>query len=248
LRLRDYERKEFIESLVEKLDALDAQGVVASDVLEMDQEEEDAPLIPIPPEAQPVYHYTKPLGYLLERGLSVKEIFDHEFMYCTKGRYKGRIIIPIRNYLGDIVGFTARGVYRWSSSPKYDTPSAFRISRYMLGEDQIPPACDNVVLVEGPFDKFRLGTNAVATFGKKLSRSQMHKLMELDPSAVTVMLDSDAHEASMKIAALLSHYWPTRVVLLEEGDPGDTSRRKLWGMIAETPLFQSIEWGLREVG
>jgi DNA primase len=146
-----------------------------------------------------------------------------------------------------MVGFTSRGIFSWSSDIKYKTPPGFPIARYLYGEDLLAERMETIVIVEGPFDQLRVGVNSVATFGKKLSTHQLSVLLKLNPKTLTLMWDSDAHMDAGKYGALLSNYFPTRVVLLDEGDPGSLSRRKLLAAIEQTPYYRSFEWSLTKL-
>ena len=218
-------------------------------IVDSTEDDELSMLIPLPLEVQPVYNFSAPVRYLLRRGVSRKDMMDLELQYCTEGKYAKRIILPVRNVGGTLVGFTSRSILK-DAHVKYMTPSNFRISHYLYGEDLLREEEDNLVIVEGPFDRFRArqaDLAAVATFGKSLSTKQMETLYRLRPKEVTLMWDADAHNEIIRAAAVLSHAFPVRVVLLEEGDPGSTGIRKLAHLIRNTPLFRSMEWAVRGV-
>jgi len=241
------ERGSLLDVIVDGLDEIQSEDMLANindALVDQEEEEEALPLIPLPFEAQPAYHAHVAVRYLRKRGLTETDILARELLYCKKGAYAGRVVFPIRNTRGDLAGFTSRGIFSWSSDVKYKTPPGFQISRYLYGEDLLGPRMDTIILVEGPFDQIRAGTGAVATFGKKISTYQLATLLKCNPKTLTLMWDSDAHVDAGKYGALLSNYFPTRVVLLEGGDPGATARRKLLAAIDRTPYYRSFEWSL----
>lgn len=242
LGITDTKAAPLLESIVDSLDSLDALDIPPV-------EDEDASVltnvIPLPLNAQPVYHYDVALRYLLKRGLMLPDLFDFEILYCAKGKYAGRIVFPVRDLTGMVVGFTSRGIFSWSTQPKYKTPGGFKVAQFLYGEDAIPLHADNLIIVEGPFDRIALaGETAIATFGKSISHAQLRKLLHLCPRSISLVYDSDAREAILKFAALLSYYVPVKPVLLPHGDPGSLSRRTVVSLIEQTPYYASLDWSM----
>jgi len=244
------EKQSLLDVIVGGLDEIQEEDMIAGineAMVEQEEEDNSIPLIPLPLEAQPAYHFHVALRYLNKRGINEQTILDRELMYCKTGKYAGRILFPIRSLTGDMVGFTSRGIFSWSSDIKYKTPSGFGISHFMYGEDLLAPRMDTIILVEGPFDQLRVGLGCVATFGKKLSTYQLATLLKLNPKTLTLIWDADAHTESGKYGALLSGYFPIRVVLLEEDDPGSLSRREIFAQVGQTPYYKSFDWSLNKL-
>jgi hypothetical protein len=242
LGLSKYRDEPLLDSIIVGIEDLEAEEYSDDDD---DPEEEQRLFVPLPPSAYPVTFNRHALMYLFSRGLSLEEVIEYNLMYCGKGKYAGRIIIPMYLQDGSLAGFIGRGIYTWSSKPKYKFPAGFRKSHILYGIDTIPLGCSNIICVEGPFDRFRVGANSVAVLGKTISAAQMNLILEKAPESVTLLFDSDAKDDAIKTSAVVSHYLPVKVVILPDGeDPGTMPRRTLMHMIEEQPFVRSLDWNI----
>ncbi len=123
-------------------------------------------------------------------------------------RFRDRIVFPIKDALGRVVGFSGRvlgdGTPKYLNSPESDV---FRKSELLYGLDKARASIretGEVVVVEGYTDVMALHqvgmTNAVAALGATLTAEQADALERLD--ARTVYLAFDADEAGQR--AILS--------------------------------------------
>ena len=143
-------------------------------------------------------------GYLESRGFS-REIVEayHAGVGKSTGKYmSNRIVFPIRNMRGDIVGFTGRTLLedwkfrripKWLHSRDYDAKNnLFNIDR---AADYIRKK-ETAIIVEGPLDVLRLEDsgikNSVAVLGKNLYNEQMTILMNVPAFKLILALDNDA--------------------------------------------------------
>lgn len=127
-------------------------------------------------------------------------------------RFRNRVIFPIKDPLGRVVGFAGRVLD--DALPKYlNTPETelFRKSTLLYGLDRARTAIretGEVVVVEGYMDVLALHqvgfTNAVAALGATLTSEQAEALARLD--ARRVLLAFDADEAGQRaVLAGLDH-------------------------------------------
>ena len=168
--------------------------------------------------------------YLLKLGLTKKS---------EKGKlydfYRGRVIFPIHNTIGKVIGFGGRKLKedgkntpKYYNSPEneiyhksdtlYDIYLAKRVAR----------KADNVFLVEGYTDvisMFEAGVeNVVASSGTALTDGQV-KLITSLTNNVTVLYDGDAagiHAALRGTDMLLKQGLSVRVCLLPDGEDPDS--------------------------
>lgn len=239
LELNEYSKQPFIERIVDGLKGLEGVSDDDGDTFTMPK------AVSLPSDAFPAYHSNVALRYLRKRGVTVKEIVEHDLRYCQSGKYAGRIVVPVYDHDGNVFGFSARGIFRWSSEPKYRFPKGFKKSWCLYGLSDIQPGCENIVVVEGVFDKLRGGEDYVASFGKTLSEMQLHLLLSFRPKSVSVMFDSDAYDESLKAAVMLSYYVPVKIIQLPEGkDPGSLSRRVLWSLNKQAYFYKTVEWSV----
>lgn len=155
---------------------------------------------------------------LLEKGYKKEELVDLglSFIYqeTLLDQFSGRIIFPICNKDGQVVGFTGR-IYRNEDSAKYINSKETVIFKkgelfynYHLAKDYVKKA-KSVILVEGQMDAIRLYNegfcNVIATSGTSLTKDQISLLKSLK-CKIILSLDSDnaGKDATFRIGEHLS--------------------------------------------
>jgi hypothetical protein len=217
----EFRRKETPQTLVEKILAL-RDGETPEDEVDF----------PLPKEYIPVYkdgRWRMPV-YLKERRIKKATAREWGIGWCRKGRYGGRIIIPVECPNGR--SFTARDT-TGEQQPKYLNPKGADHGRLLLGWKQTSIEGD-LAICEGPLDAIKLwqhGIPALALMGKVLHPEQLAMLM-LKPvdAAVTVMLDPEESEAPYKVAEqLMCRFDNVSIAWLPQGiDPGASTRKQAW--------------------
>jgi DNA primase len=189
-----------------------------------------------------------PAAALVRAGVSVKnergQIYD---------RFRGRIMFPIHNYYGDVVGFSARVLQSTDDSAKYiNSPETaiYYKSKILFGlffAKQAIRQLDAVVVVEGQMDCIALHQagfiNTVATSGTALTSDQITMLGRLTKN-VYFCFDADAAgaTASRRAAELaLPRGFKIKVVRWSgpAKDPDDLVRQgpQLWQTAVEQSLW-----------
>ena len=147
-------------------------------------------------------------------------------------KFRGRIMFPIRDERGDLVGFGGRIL--GDGHPKYinssETP-LYNKSRVLYGINRAKDKMmkdRHAVLVEGYLDVIachRAGvTEAVASCGTALADGQV-KLMKRFADKVTILYDGDSagqKAAERAIELFREADFPCKVALLPKGDDPDT--------------------------
>jgi DNA primase len=143
-------------------------------------------------------------AHLMARGYSAQELVDAGLVVQNEegrryDRFRGRLMIPIRDAQGAVVGFGARALD--GSEPKYlNSPqtAVFDKGRLLFGLDRARRhirAEQCAVLVEGYMDVIACHQagfcNVVAGMGTALSEAQLRALRQLAPRIV-LALDADA--------------------------------------------------------
>lgn len=169
--------------------------------------------------------------------------------------FRGRVIFPIRNLQGRVVGFGGRAI--GTAHPKYlNSPDS---SLYHKGEVLygLPEAKtflrekDEVLIVEGYFDLLMLHQlglrQSVATLGTALTPHHL-RLLRRYTQRMVLVFDGDAagQQASLRVLPVFLEegLWP-RVVLLPGGEDPDSFLRKgrleeFKKMVAEAPLLMDF--------
>jgi len=168
------------------------------------------------------------LNYLRERNFSPNKLIEKYDLYCNGylGKYKFRIIIPVI-INGLRVGFTSRDYtkknpIRYRRCPLEEC--TMDPAEWLYNYDSIRPG-ENVILVEGPTDVWRMGDGAISTLSTEFTNKQINLLLEKEIDRVTILFDSErtAQDQADKFANNLSPFIKeVEVVQLPEGieDPG----------------------------
>jgi DNA primase len=171
------------------------------------------------------------LDYLEKTGLTiVKENKQYD-------RFRGRVIFPIRNLSGRVLGFGGRTLSADKKTPKYvNSPESdiYHKSKVLYGIDLAKNAIitnDNCFLVEGYTDVISLHmagiTNVVASSGTSLTTDQI-RLISRYTKNITILYDGD--EAGIKasfrgIDMILEQGMDVKIVLFPEGEDPDSFAR-----------------------
>ena len=174
--------------------------------------------------------------HLLERGHSESNILTAGLIYQaengqTHDRFRGKLMIPIRDSRGRVTGFGARVLD--NSLPKYinspQTPT-FDKSATLYGIDLAAAAIrkqDKAIIMEGYMDVIMAHqcgvTNAIASMGTAITETQVNTLKKLSRNLV-LSLDADAAgEEAMLRTVVYENVLNAeiRVLLLPEGKDPD---------------------------
>jgi DNA primase len=140
--------------------------------------------------------------YLENRGITKKDIVRWKMGYCISGKYNNRIVIPSFDLTGRCNYFVARSYI--GNSRKYLNPPA---SRDIVFNELYVDWDKDIILVEGLFDAFTAGTNAIPLLGSSMHESSalLRKLVDND-AKIYIALDSDAESKSMNIIKKMFGY------------------------------------------
>lgn len=203
--------------------------------------------------------------YLKSRGF-IFDDYEYFQVGTTRGlnfRYDDYVIFPIID-TGDVVGYVSRHTWSKDEIDRHNSRvrrrGGYRILRFrnstendfvklLYNYDAVKEGVtDTVIITEGIFDvialtrKLELYENeyvaAVATFGKKISRTQIYKLQSKGISTVILGYDGDAVEAIKKTADELNVYF--RVFIADIPDAG-----KDWEDLGNEEIYGIFSYRLR---
>lgn len=159
--------------------------------------------------------------YLATRG--IESATAQEFgvgLYRGPGIFSGRLVIPIHNERGALVGYCGRALD--GTQPRYRFPSGFSKSEILFNLHRAAAeSVSAVVVVEGFFDSLKLHQagirSVVALMGAALYPSQQRQLLERF-RRVILMLDGDdaGRRATATVAAHLQPYASVSVIHLPD--------------------------------
>lgn len=142
-------------------------------------------------------------AYLETRGYP-RELIEKYQIGISGDTFKkmaNRIIVPVRNMHGEIVGFTGRTLYQdWKERGigKWENNSGFDKENNLFNIDRAKEfikETGTAILTEGPLDVLRFEQagihNSVAIMGRKLHNGQIGVLLACCASKLILALDSD---------------------------------------------------------
>ncbi len=198
--------------------------------------------------------------YLLEKGLAEGELVKAGLLYQnedgrTTDRFRGKLMIPIRDQRGRVTGFGARVLD--DSLPKYvNSPQTkvFDKSSTLFAIDRAAPnirKMDGAIVMEGYMDVITAHqngiTNAVAAMGTAITEMQVSILKKMSRNLVLAMDADEAGEESMIRTTGQENTLggEIKVIALPEGkDPDDVIRGNPdeWRKLAEgaVPLLDFL--------
>ncbi len=165
--------------------------------------------------------------YLAQRGLSEQTIRTFGLGYCAVGLFAGRIVIPIHNRTGQLVGYAGR----WpgqppDGQPKYKLPMGFRKSVELFNLHRALEAgkAGPLVVVEGFFGCMAVWQaghkRVVSIMGSMMSEAQEQLIVQAaGPNGrVLLVFDEDAAGRKGRLDACqrLSRRLEARVIAFEK--------------------------------
>ncbi|WP_324288570.1 DNA primase [Pedobacter sp. SL55] len=172
--------------------------------------------------------------YLEKTGLSIRN--DKGKLY---DRFRGRVMFPIHNFTGRVIGFGGRTLKTDKNIPKYvNSPESdiYHKSNVLYGLFHAKKAIrdqDNCYLVEGYVDVLAVHQayieNVVASSGTSLTIEQI-KLIARFTQNVTILYDGDAAgiKASLRgLDMILEEGLNVKVVSFPDGDDPDSYMHKV---------------------
>lgn len=139
-------------------------------------------------------------AYFAERGLTPQTVELFGLGFCAKGTMSGRVVIPIHNAEGQLIGYCGR----WPGEPpedrpKYKLPNGFKKSAEVFNLERASQEEKGLplIVVEGFFDVMKLWQlgfhRVVSIMGSSLSARQEATLVAASEgrSGVILMFDED---------------------------------------------------------
>lgn len=173
--------------------------------------------------------------YVIRRGFEPSLFETYKLKAALYGRYNGRLIIPIFDAGGALIGWQGRAIAPTQDAPRY-------LSEGMNVKDTIynlqhVKGGEVLFVCEGPFDAMKidfygheLGARATATFGVIPKPAQLQLLREVGKRFKQVVLLLDADPAALQAGYYFSDYLPNvRFGALPNGvsDPGMLTKEQV---------------------
>lgn len=202
--------------------------------------------------------------YLKSRGFEFED-YDYFPVGTTRGlnfKFDDYVIFPIIDN-GKVVGYVSRHIWSKADIDEYNNRAKrngkYQIRRYNNSLENdfikllynydtvIEDETDTVIIVEGIFDVISLTrkldlyennrVSVVATFGKKISDTQIYKLQSKGVRTIVIGYDSDAMEAINKVANQLNEYFDVYIAKID-------SDGKDWDEMPYEDIYQTFSYNL----
>nr|DAR74270.1 MAG TPA: Toprim-like [Caudoviricetes sp.] len=202
--------------------------------------------------------------YLKSRGFEFED-YDYFPVGTTRGlnfKFDDYVIFPIIDN-SKVVGYVSRHIWNKADIDEYNNRAKrngkYQIRRYNNSLENdfikllynydtiIEDETDTVIIVEGIFDVISLTrkldlyennrVSVVATFGKKISDTQIYKLQSKGVRTVVIGYDSDAMEAINKAANQLNEYFDVYIAKID-------SDGKDWDEMPYEDIYQTFSYNL----
>lgn len=177
------------------------------------------------------------MRYARKRGLSDNQLYVHGVGFCSNGKIDlgnnhfahvdNHLIVQTFNDHNDPIYWMGRAINN-KIKPKAYNPQG---KEGFYNKSDVVFNLNNakkegyVVINEGVFDAMSVGKVGTALFGKTLSMRQLEAYIKADIEKAYVMLDPDARLYEIKLADTISHYIPTFLCFLKNGDPNDIGHK-----------------------
>ena len=165
--------------------------------------------------------------YLQRRQIGDRAITRFQIRCCYEGKYRNRVVIPIRDYENRMVSFTARSIFSGTKPKTMKLKSSKITNNSLFGLREMPDS-NNIVLVEGEMDCIYLQQfliPAVSLMGKLLTDKRIEMILD-NFSYVYISYDNDkwGNIAARKHLQILKDQMPASRIILPKGcDPNDLS-------------------------
>ena len=170
-----------------------------------------------------LYHH-QAIGYLARRGVTAEDILTYKLGYAEDGPLRERIIFPSFDEHGELNFVVGRGIWE-RVSPPYMTNG--RYDKNIIFNDILIDWRKPIVLVEGPFDAIKAGTNSIPLQGKFISDRLINRILFREVP-VYIALDEDAASDTLALAERLKGYGVETFIVEWRGvkDPGDMTKEQ----------------------
>jgi len=179
------------KGVVDERTIIDRMEEVIAGVSE-DEEEYKLVEVPMPKFCYPVLEDCENQlvnNYLSDRGFTRKDCARHLCYYGRVGEYMNRLVIPVihDDKVVAVVGADMTRKAQW----KYKISAGTKVNNYLYDYDMLRGS--RIIITEGIFDCWRVGSDAVCCFGTMLTKRQVRLILEYKPRELIFAWDSDAY-------------------------------------------------------
>lgn len=135
-------------------------------------------------------------NYLYGRRVTDEIIEKFKIGFCLSGKYENRVIVPSYDKNGVLNYFISRSISKYVKKFKYLNPKIDK--KEIVFNENLINWDKTVFLVEGVFDHIVI-PNSIPLLGKNLYNKIFELIYFKSNAYIVILLDSDAHDDSVKI-------------------------------------------------
>jgi len=169
--------------------------------------------------------------YLHRRKVNLSTVIEAGCGICRAGPYMNRLIIPVF-YEGEPVAYQAADMTGMAQVKYVTGPPGVKINNFLYNYDKIDK---RMIVTEGVLDAWRVGKDAVATFGTHFTEQQKQLILEKQLDELILLWDGDAYWRAREAAKFFEPFIEkVRVVKLPQNeDPDSLGEEKVQILIQE---------------
>lgn len=199
--------------------------------------------ITIPSNFQPIYsakdrsnNYIQAYNYLKKRGLSAFDIIKYKIYYNVDDY---QVLTPSFDEDGDVNTYAIRGIHdNFKFLPQFP-------KLHVIPNDFFIDWEEDIILVEGFFDAYTAGNNAIPLLGSSLNAkfALFQKILQKKPKSVILALDKDAFERkTLRIAKLLHANGITVKIIRfdDDRDVNDIGHEAFQSLLFRAELYHDL--------
>lgn len=145
-------------------------------------------------------------------------------------RHRNRLFIPVYDEAGRPGSWQTRAIHD-DGTPRYLTAPKNREAvpiKHLLYGEQFVNKFSTIIVTEGVFDAIAVGTNAVATFGKKITNEQFMKISQYKRRIICFDGERDTKAQARELARSLSEFSGlTGCFYLDAPDPATAPKEEI---------------------
>jgi DNA primase len=192
------------------------------------------------------FKHNRIISFLKTRKVSIEDLWYYKIGVSDEPDYRDRIVFPSFDENGKCDYCLTRKLY--DSNYKYNNLGK-KPSEIIYNEFN----CDftkHLYIFEGVFDLIRANVNGTCLLGSYLTEKSklFHKIL-FNNTSVTICLDGDALDKSIKICDLLyKHGIDVNIIELENGlDPGSIEKEDLELILKQKKRFNKLDYLLNKI-
>ena len=174
--------------------------------------------------------------WMERRGITLDTLVEHQCGICRVGKYMNRLIIPVI-YEDRVVSFQACDL-TGRANLKYATADN-EVNEYLYNYDNIDK---RMIVTEGVLDCWRVGKDAVCTFGTHVTEQQYKLILDKKLDELIIFRDFDAYWKSREEARWFMPFIKKVGIAKFPSNEDPDSFGKKYGREALLELISQTNW------